>query len=554
MPTLVTVSQPANNEILVSSAYLQNKADIDRIGAATKTRLLDTTIGVDSDIFFKFYTCNDSTGSKVYSALDVSSAISNATIENRFLSLLFTQYSNDATFVADLGGAMVDISERMNNTALTNNLAATLTMPTAASNPNYLEYVDMGLKSYFGAAYVNGDNTITNTRSSLRGTRVGQVHLTSIDPLSSPIEAKYDNSTTGCWQFSDYGVEGIIVYTNLFSQNATKGGLSIWSQFLCVHPILASVYDADYACIFNDLDSSFLQSGLGYFDRNARAAGNPNFYGWSGNFLLSIFNDWGIPIVCPIWGVPRLAIHAFFGDGNIRDTTNFEGAINTTDKRFVSIEVSNAYNAGYLQNVNGGFLNMYNDRAISGFDLTKKAINPFCYLWANECQYGSAGVGSAVPDYQSYMSRQGFNSNPWLYFYFTAPISVFNGPLDVTQPFAGYDSHNYKYILENDKGIGSFTPSFTRGLINIGADVSALGSSYFQDWLDRLATRPTLSRVFVTFQGKGTFYGAAATDFYATNSYDTDLNTRLADLTVNVSTGLDAMDATAVSRLQNWLW
>ena len=54
-----------------------------------------------------------------------------------------------------------------------------------------------------------------------------------------------------------------------------------------------------------DLDSAFLKEGLGFFDRSARVNATN---GWSGNYILSQFNEWGIPVVCPTWSLSRVAM------------------------------------------------------------------------------------------------------------------------------------------------------------------------------------------------------------------------------------------------------
>ena len=52
MPTLVTVSQPANNEILVSSTYLQGLGSYSRLGAS-QIEHTSATNSLVGDIFFK---------------------------------------------------------------------------------------------------------------------------------------------------------------------------------------------------------------------------------------------------------------------------------------------------------------------------------------------------------------------------------------------------------------------------------------------------------------------------------------------------------------------
>ena len=234
MPTNITVTNPASNEIVVSSSYLQSQGSVSRLGSSQIEHTSATNALVD-DIFFKFYRCSDAGGTKTYSALDVSGSIADSTIESRFLTMLFTQYYGDSTIVSDIGGPFPDIAERLSGVETpTNPLSASLTMTPSAAKGNYVEFVGMGLSSFIGANYINGDTSFRAT--AVWGTRVGQVHLTDVDPLNSP-NALYDNSDSGCWQFDDFNCDGIIVYTNLASGAFFSAGLSCWSQMLCVWPI-----------------------------------------------------------------------------------------------------------------------------------------------------------------------------------------------------------------------------------------------------------------------------------------------------------------------------
>ena len=111
----------------------------------------------------------------------------------------------------------------------------------------------------------------TDAAPSPWGTRVDQVVLTTTDPLGTPpIEALYDNSDSGCWQFSAFNCNGIVVYTNLLDGGFSPNGLSVWSQIACVWPLIAFIKNAQFACMFNTLDASFMRSGLGFFNRHAR--------------------------------------------------------------------------------------------------------------------------------------------------------------------------------------------------------------------------------------------------------------------------------------------
>src|SRR6056300_1205128 len=103
MPTNITVTNPASNEIVVSSSYLQSQGSVSRLGSSQIEHTSATNALVD-DIFFKFYRCSDAGGTKTYSALNVSGSIADSTIESQFLTMLFTQYYGDSTIVTDIGG------------------------------------------------------------------------------------------------------------------------------------------------------------------------------------------------------------------------------------------------------------------------------------------------------------------------------------------------------------------------------------------------------------------------------------------------------------------
>ena len=127
MPTNITVTNPALNEIVVSSSYLQGAGSVNRLGPA-QIEHTSATNALSNDIFFKFYRCSDTGGTKVYSALDISASIADSTIESQFLTMLFTQYYGDSIIVNDIGGSFPDIAERLSGIAVgsqTTNLSST---------------------------------------------------------------------------------------------------------------------------------------------------------------------------------------------------------------------------------------------------------------------------------------------------------------------------------------------------------------------------------------------------------------------------------------------
>ena len=506
MPTLVNVTNPSVNEIVVSSSYLQGVGSVNRLGAS-QIEHTSATNALTGDIFFKFYRCVDSSGSKVYSALDVSSAISNATVENRFLTMLLPQYYNDSILVNDIGGSYVDIAERLSGVVTpTTPLSSTLSMPSSSSN--FVEFVGMGLSSWVGANYINGGSSGRST--SVWGTRVGQVHVTNIDPTVSPVNAIYDNSDSGAWQFSaDFNTDGIIVYTNLAGSAFVSSGLSCWSQLLCVWPILASTLNAEFACIFNNLDQSFLKDGLGYFDRSGRI---DTYFGWAGNYLQSIFNDWGIPVVSPVWSLSDLALAAYVTYPGIGESAqeNF-GSVTDPSKawRFVGPVASN--------NVS---------------DANEKAARSlFPVLWANECRRGNVdSIFSAIPSFEQTTVALGY----------AQPSDYFASCLSGTSE--GYNAHIYKYVLNDSFDIT--TPTSTRSYINTTS----------VPWSTKLSAQPSLQNCFVDpASSDPRYFPAAHDDFYGTvaSTYGAALKARIEDGTLIT---VDPMTSGQSSRIRNWVY
>ena len=183
MPTFVTVTTPVVNEIVVSSSYLQGVGAVNRLGAS-QIEHTSATNTLSNDIFFKFYRCTDTWGTKTYSNIDIRASIQNSTIESRFLTMLFSQYYFDNLIVNDIGGSFPDLAERLSGVVTpSTNLSSTLTMTPTGNRGNYVEFVGMGVGSWVGANFINGDSV--NRATPLWGTRVGQVHLTTTDPLVS---------------------------------------------------------------------------------------------------------------------------------------------------------------------------------------------------------------------------------------------------------------------------------------------------------------------------------------------------------------------------------
>ena len=515
MPTFVTVTQPATNEIVVSSSYLQSAGSVNRLGAS-QIEHTSSTNALINDIFFKFYRCEDTGGTKNYSALDVSGAISNSTIESQFLTMLLTQYYGDSLIVNDIGGSFPDIAERLSGIAVgsqTTNLSPTLTMTPSGERGNYVEFVGMGLGSWIGANFINGGSI--NRATPVWGNRVGQVHLTTVDPLNSP-NALYDNADSGCWNFNDwFSADGIIVYTNLLGGAFFAPGLSVWSQLLCVWPILADTLSADYACTFTNLDQAFLRSGLGYFDRSGRT--NPLndglYYGWAGNYLQSIFNDWGIPVISPIWSMSDLALATYATYGSIGgNPLNNYGSLIDASKRWRFVGPTAQFN-----------IDAVNEKA---------ARSLFPALWANECRRGNTDpISSSIPSFESRATTTlGYAS---VSNYLAASLGT------TTE---GYNAHIYKYILNNS--FGSNIPTSTRSYINT--------TSF--SWASKLASQPSLADCFTdSANSYPKYFPAAHDDFYGTTAgtYGAALKSRIEDGAIIV---VDPCSSTESSRIRNWLY
>jgi hypothetical protein len=458
---IVTYTNPNPNEIVFSAPSLRGVVT-PRLGEAQK-EFTTNTISLENDIFFKFYTCNDSLpGAKVYDPLNVSSAFAQTTIMERVATILFLAYYQNATLVSELStntGSITfsDLAERLNGIPTpSRNLSTTVSLGSRALS-RFVEFVSMGLGSFVGAGLINANSAFDGADSPW-GTRVAQVHLTTTNPLGpSPIEALYDNSDAGEWRFSDFNCQGVVVYTNLLGGAFSPSGLSVWIQLACVWPIIANLYSANFACMFNTLDASFMRNGLGFFDRASR---RNLYYGWSGNFLQSVFNDWGIPIISPIWCISDMTL------GTILYNTN---------PSYLPFELDD-------QNIEYRFVGPRAQQNISVIkEKTARSILPL--LWT------SANLGRSL-------AWLDFKAVSLGYANASAYISACLGSTS-----EGYNAHLYQSNLQSS--YGGFPLTDVRNLILNGVT-----------WSANLASQPNLINVFVSNTGVPYYYAPALGNFF----------------------------------------
>lgn len=487
------------NTIEISSTYIQALGSVNRLGAA-QTEFTSPNIEFKENIFFKFYSCDDSTGTKVYSAIDIT-AVSNLSIE-RFLTMVFLNYYADTTvvnFLSTEGDSFTPLSQRLADVALPDTaLSSTLTMP--ASTSNFVEFIGMGMGSFFGAKYVNDGAEDFFSPGSVWGTRVGQVHITATDPLGpSPIEALYDNSDTGCWKFSDYNCNGVIVYTNVAAGAFNpSNGLGHWGQMLCVWPIVSELLNAQFACMFNTLDQSFMKSGLGYFDRSAR---RDTYFGWAGNYIQSIFNDWGIPVISPLWALSECSIVTCMT--KVLNLNTGDIAASSIPYRFIGPRAFN-----------------------NTSNVVEKCIRSVLpLLWANECTYSTVSADSAYPSFESAVQALGYADGAAFTAACTSAVSL------------GYNAHMYKYIMDNN--LSGQTPTNTRNCITNGVS-----------WASTLSTQPSLTGVFESFGDRMKYFPEALTNFYS-GGYLTALQNRIEQ---GISLSNFPMDSVDIIKLKAWVY
>lgn len=486
---VVTATNPSVNEIVFSAPSLIG-VSTPRLGQAQR-EFTSANTALQSSIFFKFYTCTDGGSPKVYTPLDVSAAFANATVIERMTTMVFLAYYQNTTLVSELATSFSPLAERLqNNPTPSVPLSSSITMPP--NTCNFVEFVSMGLGSFVGAGLINANSAYDGAVSPW-GTRVAQVILTATDPLGpAPVEALYDNSDTGCWRFSDYNCDGIVVYTNLLSSAFAPVGLSVWSQIACVWPVIAFTKNAQYACMFNTLDASFMRSGLGFFDRAGR---RDTYFGWSGNYLQSIFNDWGIPLISPLWGVSDFAL------GTILQNTNptylpFELDDPSILYRFVGPRA--AQNVSSIKEKTArSLLPLLWTAACLGRSLSWLDIKTFALGYASSQAYISACLGSTTE---------------------------------------GYNAHIYQSILQSAYGGFSLTP--VRNLVNGGVS-----------WSANLSAQPSMADALVDSSGSPYYYAPAYGSFFpgGGGQYRTALLAQIETYTVYMGLAQEAL-------VEGWLY
>jgi len=498
------------NTITITSAYAQGLGVTPRLGAA-QIQFTSPNVSLVNDIFFKFYSCDDSTGTKVYTPIDITGVSALAT--ERFLTMVFLIYHADSTivnFLSTVGNSFSPLAERLNGVVTpTVPLSDGLTMPSDTSN--FVEFVGMGMGSYVGAKYVNDGTADFFNPGALWGTRVGQVHITTTDPEGpAPIEALYDNSDSGCWQFSDFNTNGVIVYTNLMSGAfSPPRGLGHWGQILCVWPLISELLNAQFACVFNNLDQSYMSSGLSFFNRFVRKT---TYYGWAGNYIQSIFNDWGIPVVSPMWALSDLSIAAILTNNLNQNITALTDQ--TSSYRFVGPRASNN-----ISNV-----------------VEKSIRSALPLLWANESQYSSISTNYIYTGFETEVNSIGYLDGAD----YTAACLATTGE--------GYNAHLYRAILQDRSSLK--IPSSTRLCITNGVS-----------WSANLASQPTLEAVFVdSGSGRAKYYLPSLSIMYTggpttTTNYKFALIDRIEfGFGLSLSLSLFQMDATDRARLEAWVY
>jgi hypothetical protein len=486
---VVTVTNPAANELVFTAPSLVG-ASTPRLGQAQR-EFTSNNFTLQEPVFFKFYTCSDASSPKVYTPLDVSAAFANATVMERMTTMLFLAFYQNATLVSELATSFTPLAQRLaNNPTPTTPLASTLTMP--ASSSNFVEFVSMGLGSFIGAGLINANSAYDGAPSPW-GTRVGQVVLTATDPLGTPpIEALYDNSDSGCWDFANFNCDGIVVYTNLVNGAFAPTGLAVWSQVACVWPVIALVKNAQFACIFNTLDASFMRSGLGYFDRAAR---RDTYFGWAGNYIQSIFNDWGIPLISPLWGVSDFAL------GTILHNTNPVYLPNELD------------NPSILYRFIG-------PRAAQNISVIKEktARSALPLLWTESC------IGLSLTWMDLKTAALGYPSTQ-------AYIAACLGATS-----EGYNAHLYQSILQS--AYGGFSLATVRGWVNGGVS-----------WSAKLAAQPSMADALVDASGNPLYYAPAYGSFYpgGGGSYRQQLLAQIETYTLGMTLAQEAL-------VEGWLY
>lgn len=486
---VVTATNPAANELVFSAPTLLD-VTTPRLGPAQR-ELTSPNFALREPVFFRFYTCSDASSPKVYTPLDVSAAFADATTMERMTTMLFLAFYQNTTLVSELSTSFSPLAERLSgNPTPSVPLAGSLTMP--ASTSNFVEFVSMGLGSFVGAGLINA-NSAYDGAASPWGTRVAQVVLTATDPLGTPpVEALYDNSDAGCWRFSDFNCDGVVVYTNMLNGALSPAGLSVWSQIACVWPVIALVKNAQYACMFNTFDTSFMRSGLGYFDRAARS---DTYFGWAGNYIQSIFNDWGIPLISPLWGVSDFALGA---------------VLYNTNTAYLPLELDDP---SILYRFVGPRA-AQNTSAIK----EKTARSALPLLWTSAC-LGRSSTWMEV--------RAAALGYPSVSAYIAACLGA---------TAEGYNAHIYQAVLQSS--FGGFDLSTVRGWVTDGVA-----------WSASLAAQPSMTDVFVDSSGNPYYYAPAYGAFYPDGggSYRSALLAQIETYTLDMAPAQEAL-------VEGWLY
>ncbi len=295
----------------------------------------------NNDIFFSFYTRNFMGGQYTYSTYAIDGYTFNAHDIGMMLAMLFPNFYNNAnanTIQADYP-EFGSLFARLNGTDITIapsyefalDFDDTVYTPSGGgsidkNNAIGCAFIHFGV----GAASSNLNNEIGNFCTSTYG-----VHLTSANPtiaLERQNDGYYD-----CTQGASVQQPIYIVYTNLFSNAFSNGGMIHPFQFLSIWPIMARKLKSDnptknpIAFIDTLFDTSWLRRGVStYFDRTAR---KDTTYGCFGNYFMSIFNynplglanSWDIPIVPIFMNFPEYVaikrrINTLSNDSNVSTT------------------------------------------------------------------------------------------------------------------------------------------------------------------------------------------------------------------------------------------
>lgn len=497
MPVL-SVSNPNNYEILVENA--DNSlvgVSTPKLGASQK-EFTGNTFSFQNDIFFKFYQQTVSGGSTSYSTVNITGV--STTAINRFLTYLFLCYYNNSTLMGELNNEADDLVERLKGQTISTLFSTTCNnLPSASANPTYVEFVHMGLNSWYGATYINGGNSTAQTVSQMYGTRAGQVHITTVDPTGGSLDTLYDNSDSGCWKNFDFNANKYIVYTNLFSNAFNVRSASHWAQYLCLWPIFADLLSADYACVFTDLDSAFLKEGLGYFDRASRVNATN---GWSGNYILSQFNEWSIPVICPTWGLSRMSM--MYAEEPIINSLSSQSL---NDQAVYYRWIGNDADGNIAQN----------------FEKVSRSLLPA--YWAGDISNHSAirtSTNTAITNAHGGTVDSFFNT------------SLGNIPAE------GVNSHIVKSIRQGQPQ--SFSPSETQQLVNDNVS-----------WVMKTLNLGSLKNVFTQSSSpyNATYY-ATANNLYP-SEYRTALNNRI-EATWASRNEFSAMTSAQETLIQNWTY